>query len=765
MASTKSPGGPEVGRVSIKVVPDTSKFRQELRRQLAKEGKGLKVEIPVTFNTRGATKNLAALQRRLRSMTAQIGAQNFSLGSVVKDVDKLGDSVGKTADSFSSMNRIMLIGVGIALILAPALSLIATLIAGLPSLLFIAAGAFTAIALGMEGIKKAASVLAPQVDRLKKSLSATFERTLTPIFEKLIPLFDVLDAGLNKIAESLSTVFGAFVDVVTSSKGMAQVATILDGVAQFFSDIEPFVTTFTDAILTLGAEGAKSFDVLAVAFNRFGSDFNNIVQELAADGTLREAFVGLADVTNSLLSAFNRLFEIGVRLMGQMAGPITVLFDGFTDVLIALLPILADISTLVFNVLGTAFRALAPILTALQPLIRTLANFLQTVLLKAIEVLAPFLERLAQLLSDVLVQALNDLMPVMEPFIEFLAAIATMLGEFILAALQALTPLFKTFVQFLVDLFTAMQPLLPVLQEFVKTYLASILDILMKLAPEFVKIAQDILPKFLEAFVDALPSIIDFFQAMTDLLPVITDFIKLLLDGAIPVIRWLLETVATTWPAISDIISGALDFITGLIKSFIGLVTGDIDLFNEGVQQTFEGLFTNLKGVVETGLRAITGMFGLMPEDIIKAFGDFHNLLFGAGKSIIEGLGRGIRAAAGAVADAARSVVQKIRNLFPFSPAKEGPFSGQGYTLYSGRALMEDWARGIEQGKNAALMAVDDVMSATSGQMEMSAAVESDGFTGIAAAVNDALSQWDVVIDANGVAKMVNRVNHSNERR
>jgi hypothetical protein len=39
--------------------------------------------------------------------------------------------------------------------------------------------------------------------------------------------------------------------------------------------------------------------------------------------------------------------------------------------------------------------------------------------------------------------------------------------------------------------------------------------------------------------------------------------------------------------------------------------------------------------------------------------------------------------------------ILSIRNLFPFSPAKEGPFSGRGWTTYSGQAIAEGLAAGM----------------------------------------------------------------------
>jgi hypothetical protein len=40
-------------------------------------------------------------------------------------------------------------------------------------------------------------------------------------------------------------------------------------------------------------------------------------------------------------------------------------------------------------------------------------------------------------------------------------------------------------------------------------------------------------------------------------------------------------------------------------------------------------------------------------------------------------------------------VLSGARDLLPFSPAKEGPFSGRGWTLFSGRSIMTGLAEGI----------------------------------------------------------------------
>src|SRR5690606_37043907 len=86
---------------------------------------------------------------------------------------------------------------------APVLGLVAGLLAGLPSLLLAAGAAAGAVALGWDGIKKAAQTLKPEFDALKKTMSDTFEKGLTPVFQQLKQLFPTLQTGLKQVAEGL----------------------------------------------------------------------------------------------------------------------------------------------------------------------------------------------------------------------------------------------------------------------------------------------------------------------------------------------------------------------------------------------------------------------------------------------------------------------------------------------------------------------------------------------------------------------------------
>ncbi|CRK59078.1 Phage tape measure [Alloactinosynnema sp. L-07] len=68
-----SPGGVERGRVSVRVLPDTSHFSTELKKYLERVEKTLKVELPTVLNTRGIEQGVQAAKEKVeRSAPAKV---------------------------------------------------------------------------------------------------------------------------------------------------------------------------------------------------------------------------------------------------------------------------------------------------------------------------------------------------------------------------------------------------------------------------------------------------------------------------------------------------------------------------------------------------------------------------------------------------------------------------------------------------------------------------------------------------------------------
>lgn len=152
--------------------------------------------------------------------------------------------------------------------------------------------------------------------------------------------------------------------------------------------------------------------------------------------------------------------------------------------------------------------------------------------------------------------------------------------------------------------------------------------------------------------------------------------------------------VSAAWNFVVAIIQGVWDFILGILKAAIDKMASAINGISKIVSKVGE-FFGQLKAAAEGGIGSLWAFVSGIPGRILSALGNIGSTLYNSGKAIIQGLIDGIVNMAGNVKDAVNGVLKKARDLLPFSPAKEGPFSGKGWTMYSGRAMMIDLANGI----------------------------------------------------------------------
>lgn len=167
-------------------------------------------------------------------------------------------------------------------------------------------------------------------------------------------------------------------------------------------------------------------------------------------------------------------------------------------------------------------------------------------------------------------------------------------------------------------------------------------------------------------------------------------------------VRNFISDVIDVFQWLSDVLVGhsiVPDMVTAIVAVFAGLPRRAV--------QALASLGSRIAGAASSALRSMnsrvsdgiaTGVSYLrgLPGRARSALGDVGGVLAAAGRSLISGFINGIQSMIGSVRDAASNVVSAARDFFPFSPAKEGPFSGRGYTLYSGRALIEGFQTGID---------------------------------------------------------------------
>lgn len=101
---------------------------------------------------------------------------------------------------------------------------------------------------------------------------------------------------------------------------------------------------------------------------------------------------------------------------------------------------------------------------------------------------------------------------------------------------------------------------------------------------------------------------------------------------------------------------------------------------------------------------------GQLPGKIMGALGDLGNLLVRSGGALVDGFLRGIQGAWNTLVGWVKQGMDWLRGLWPFSPAKWGPFSGKGYVTHSGKAIIRDFADSLKKEQPYLLDSAQSIM-------------------------------------------------------
>jgi hypothetical protein len=169
--------------------------------------------------------------------------------------------------------------------------------------------------------------------------------------------------------------------------------------------------------------------------------------------------------------------------------------------------------------------------------------------------------------------------------------------------------------------------------------------------------------------------------------------------GAFPKLKeaigWVMEQVNRFFPH-SPALEGAFSGKGWTPYSGAALVDG----FTQGIQNGASGLRNAVSGLMsgaKTGLDGAMRNVSDFGKDLLNNLGFDGDELVNSGKALMRGLGEGIKSVSPQLYNTLQGVMANVRKYFPFSPAKIGPFSGKGYTTFSGRALATDFAKGIAE--------------------------------------------------------------------
>jgi len=152
----------------------------------------------------------------------------------------------------------------------------------------------------------------------------------------------------------------------------------------------------------------------------------------------------------------------------------------------------------------------------------------------------------------------------------------------------------------------------------------------------------------------------------------------------------------TIWNAIKTVFSVTLGAIKTVIVGAWNGIKAVTSIIWNAIKNTILGIFKAIWSGIKSAVMGIVNTVKSIKNTVVNFFKGAASWLINSGKALIRGFVNGIKSMASSVYNSIKGIVSKARNLLPFSPAKEGPFSGRGYTTYSGKALMEGFLQGIE---------------------------------------------------------------------
>lgn len=860
-----SPGGQEVGRVSIRVVPDTSKFRRELERDLKAIQRGVELKIPVELDMKSALSQIAKIKAALKGLSGgkvsvdtdivetvkkttvhartlrgllsnmkgdvntlgkgfrnilnpvkaaaasvknfrnevtqikntrlekgttsqffknlrkeaflsekQLGRVRTTVGGLgsnlqvlgrrgVSGIKALGRGVADMDTSFrrsrrnvtifaktlttglsvlgkglmspitaltkglGGLSRVGLIVTAVLAAIPPIVGLIGGLLAGLPSLLLAFGAAAGVVALGWDGIKKAAEGFSTAIEPLKGQISAIFEKGLAPQFTALGNALVKLGPQLQQVAQGIVNMAQGFTNAITSAEGMKNLNIILQNTGKFFSALKGPIQTSTEGLLMFAAEGSKHFGLLVGVIQRFADAWKEIASRADFPDRMKAAMEGLAKVTDALLQGFVKLVDSGISVMAQLGTPLAHALTVLIDLIVAMMPALTGFSTVILQVVSVLSETLIPIFKSLAPLFDMFFQQIAGLLIPIIQALGPPFQMLVEFVLK-LFQAFTPLFPV-------LTTIAELLGSLLMTALKALEPVLPVIASSMAQVAnvinTALKAAEPILQKIAGALGDAIVAAVNALAP--------ILPGLIDAFLKLVVAVLPLLPPLIELIgQILPPLIKVLNTLIIPIVE--VATRFTNWlmPALTSIIR-----VVGDVINFLGKIAG---------------------GLAEAGA-GIIRWFADLPGKIWNFVKDAGNWLFNTGKNLIVGLWNGVvkiwNDFMNWIGDNFNSLIDWVGDILGIgSPSKI-------FRQY-GVWLMEGLEIGVNKGAPDALKAAEDAArQMTNIGSTMSAEVSANGgveyvHTGIGAQVADALSGWQVKLDRNGMASLVNEANRKN---
>lgn len=451
-------------------------------------------------------------------------------------------------------------------------------------------------------------------------------------------------------------------------------ATLGGAVSRLVGRFSPLASAGKAAFATIGSAALK---VSSGALKGFSVAVRGCGEAIGKIGSIASSLGVTGAIFTGLTAGFQTLFKLDPT---QMTGKFDEWQKSLDNTLTGIqkkLPAMASaFAAAIPQMVSSVTAALPGIADALISVGQTLAPALMTILPQITQAFSSMFAQLPGLVA-------TYGQPMLEAFGTLFATLASQIPSLMTSLGQALI----TGIQVA---FSAIGDNSGAIAGFISSFGASLASGIQTLGATVVAA----LPSIGQSIATALPTLIP--ALMSAITSVVTSLAAALPGIAVAIINQL--------PAIiGGLVTGIINGLPMLLNAFVSVVTSIAANF----PSMFMALVGLIPGIIVNIARPFAGLGGQIlgyvrgiPGRIIGMFAGAGSWLINSGAALMNGFKEGILGAVESVKSAVKGALQKVRDFFPFSPAKVGPFSGSGYTSVSGEHLMRDFGKAIgAQGK------------------------------------------------------------------
>lgn len=446
-------------------------------------------------------------------------------------------------------------------------------------------------------------------------------------------------------------------------------ATAGGAVSRLIGRFSPLASAGKVAFATIGSAALK---VSSGALKGFGVAVNGVGAAIGKIGNIASQLGVTGAIFTGLTTGFQTLFKLDPS---QMTGKFDEWQKSLDNTLTGIqkkLPAMASaFAAALPQMVASVTAAMPGIADALMSVGQTLAPALMTMLPQITQAFSDMFSQLPGLIATYGQPMLAAFGTLFATLAGQIPSLMTSLGQALVAGVQAA--------------FSAISANSAAVAGFISGFGASLASGLQTLGATVVAA----LPSIGQSIAAALPTLIP--SLMSAITSVITSLAAALPGIAVAIINQL--------PAIiGGLATGILNGLPTLINAFISVATSIAANF----PSIFMAVACAVPAIIGNIARPFSGLGGRIlgyirsiPSQIIGIFAGAGSWLVNSGAALMNGFKQGILGAVESVKSAVSGALQKVRDFFPFSPAKVGPFSGSGYTSVSGEHLMRDFGESI----------------------------------------------------------------------